>query len=359
MDIDRLRARRWRSHRLGSPARTITAAAEHMFAVQAQEFWGGRWALAARTRGHPSVRDVDRAFDDGAIVRSWTMRGTIHIVPARDLAWVLSITGERQSRGAAAAHRAEGIDDAEVIRAERIARAVLGGGGRATRADLFAAFERGGVRTSGQRGYHLLTRLSTSAVICQGPVVPREGGPTREQFFVLIDEWIGTYPAPAEPLAEMFTRYIRAHGPAGARDFAWWAGLPLGMARTAAAAASDHLTVWADDGEPLYVAAGIAPRQSPHAALVQALPPFDEYYLSYVDRTAVCAPEFSKAVGPSVNGMVRPILVANGVVVGVWKHSVAVGRHADEPLPTVFDPQAAPADAVAAALARYRAFITA
>ncbi len=71
-----------------------------MLATQAQEFWGGRWALAARTRGEPTVRDVDAAFDRGEIVRSWTMRGTIHVIPARDLAWVLSVTGERQFRQA-------------------------------------------------------------------------------------------------------------------------------------------------------------------------------------------------------------------------------------------------------------------
>ncbi|HEX5859581.1 MAG TPA: winged helix DNA-binding domain-containing protein, partial [Microbacterium sp.] len=64
-------------------------------------------------------------------------------------------------------------------------------------------------------------------------------------------------------------------------------------------------------------------------------------------------------VGPSMNGIVRPILVADGEIVGVWTHSVAVGRHADEPLPELFAPGAASAAEVAAALARYRAFITA
>ena len=89
-----------------------------------------------------------------------------------------------------------------------------------------------------------------------------------------------------------------------------------------------------------------------------ALPPFEEYYLSYADRTVPCAPEFLAHVGPSLNGIVRPILVARGEVVGVWTHSLAVGRHTDAPLPELFAPGVATDAEVGAALDRYRAFIT-
>lgn len=349
---------RLRSHRLSAPAPTIAAAAEHMLATQGQEFWGGRWALAARTNGAPTVRDVDAAFDRGEIVRSWTMRGTIHIIAARDLAWVLSVTGERQARGSAAVRRNEGIDADEFAKAERLTVTALRGGNRLTRAELFAVLDDGGVSTDGQRGYHLLVTLCLAGLVCQGPVVPRQGGPTREQYIVRTDEWVTGSACPADPLAEFFARFIASHGPAGARDFAWWSGLPLGVSRAAAEAASDRLTVVADDGEPVYVGSAPAPRRTAAAPAVIALPPFEEYYLSYADRTVPCAAEFLARVGPSRNGIVRPILVARGEVVGVWTHSVAVGRHADAPVPEPFAPGATDAE-IAAALDRYRAFITA
>ncbi|MHC2999574.1 DNA glycosylase AlkZ-like family protein [Microbacterium sp. HJ5] len=354
-----LRHERLRSHRLSAPAPTVLGAATHMLATQAQEFWGGRWAIAARTRGRTTVRDVDAAFDRGEIVRSWTQRGTIHLIPARDLAWVLGITGERQARQAAAVRRAEAIDDDEIARAERLARAALRGGNRLARKELFDVFEAGGVSTARQRGYHLLVALSLRTVVCQGPVVPRESGPTREQFLVLHDEWVTDAAAPADPLAELFFRYISSHGPAGARDFAWWTGLPLGVSRAAAERASDRLVVVDDLPEPLYAAAGERPRRSATAPDVVALPPFEEYYLSYVDRSVPCAPEFLKAIGPSMNGIVRPIIVARGEAIGVWTHSIAVGRHADTPVPELFTPGAATDAEVAAALDRYRDFITA
>ncbi len=354
-----LRRERLRSHRLSAPAPTVAAAAGHMLATQGQEFWGGRWALASRTRGAPSVRDVDAAFDRGEIVRSWTMRGTIHIIPARDLGWVLSLTGERQARQAAAVRRAERIDDAEMARAERLVRAALSGGNRLDRKELFEVLEAGGVSTAGQRGYHLLVSLSLRTVVCQGPVVPRASGPTREQYIVLAEEWVTDATSPADALAEFFFRFIASHGPAGVRDFAWWSGLPLGVSRTAADAASDRLRVVSDDGEPRYAIAGPAPRRVPSVPDVIALPPFEEYFLSYADRTVPCAPEFLKAVGPGLNGIVRPIIVARGEIVGVWTHSIAVARHADDPIPELFTPDAATDAEVSAALARYRDFITA
>ena len=168
--------------------------------------------------------------------------------------------------------------------------------------------EQGGVSTASQRGYHLLVSLSLRAVVCQGPVVTRESGPSREQYVVLTDEWVTDPASPSDPAAELFARFITSHGPAGVRDFAWWSGLPLGISRAAAEAASDRLSVVSDDGEPVYVAAGPPPRISGAAHEVMALPPYEEYYLSYTDRTVPCAPEFLTRIGPSMNGIVRPII---------------------------------------------------
>ncbi|MFE1665511.1 winged helix DNA-binding domain-containing protein [Microbacterium sp. P02] len=374
MDVAVARAERLRSHRLSAPAATLADVGAHMLAVQAQDFAGARWALAVRTRGDPTVSDVDAAFDRGELVRSWTMRGTIHVIPTRDLSWVLALTGERQLRTAAGVHRAEGIDEAEIARAETATMAALAGGNRLTRDELFAVLEQAGISTRGQRGYHVLVALSVRGVVCQGPVVARSDGPTREQSIVRTDEWATDAASPADPLAEMFVRYVASHGPAGPRDFAWWAGLPLGVARAAAEAASDRLRIvdaappaeGLDEGrtptavaEPVYLAAAPAARRTGRAPRVLALPAFDEYYLPYADRTVPCAREALPRIGPGRNGMVRPILVADGEIVGVWTHSRAVGRLRDEPVPELFAAGGAPADDVAAALSRYARFLAA
>lgn len=354
-----MRKRRLTSHRLSAPAATLVDAARHMLATQAQEFWGGRWALAARTRGQPTVRDADAAFGRGELVRTWTMRGTLHVVASEDLDGILSITGGRQFRMAQTRHRQLGLDDETFARAERAARAALAGGGRLTRTEFARMLDTAGIDPSGQRGIHLIQALALRGVVVWGPVVPREGGPSREQYLVLADEWIAASATPPDAAAELFTRYIASHGPATLRDFAWWSGLPLGESRSAAIAAEDRVTPVDDAPEPAYVAAVAPPRRSSAAPDVLALPSFEEYYLSYADRTAVCSAARAAAIGPSQNGMVRPVIVAHGHVVGVWSHSRAAGRHEDEPVAELFPGEDVAIDQseVAAALARYAAFI--
>jgi len=356
MKIGTLRAERLRAHRLTAPVPTVTAAARHMLAVQSQDFAAGRWALAVRTRGATTLRTVDRAFDRGDLVRAWTMRGTLHTIPARDLRWVLSVTSERQRQQAASRHRDLGIDDEMVAAAARVLEPRLRDGG-CTRAEVFALLESIGIDPTGQRGLHLLFTLTIDGLICQGPVVPAPtaSGITREQRFVLVDEWIPDSAEPDDPLTELFVRYIDGHGPAGAADFAWWSGLTLGAAREAASRAHGRVV---EVEEGLFVAAARA-RRSAGAAAVHALGAFDEYYISYADRTAVCAADDLAAVGPGKNGMVRPVVLADGVVAGVWRMPPTAARGGVEPIAELFRSGEVDEVELRTALRRHADFLTA
>ncbi|WP_217183176.1 winged helix DNA-binding domain-containing protein [Streptomyces sp. AC495_CC817] len=349
-----LLSERLRSHRLTAPARTIGDAAAHMLAVQSQEFLAGRWALGIRTAGSPALSAVDRAFASGELVRSWTMRGTLHIVPAADLRWVLSVTGERQRRQVAGRHRELGIDAEVLSRVAASLRPKLADGGR-TRAQLLDDIAELGIDPSAQRGVHIIGALCVDTVLVQGPVVARDDAVGREQLFVLADAHLRTERTPDDPLAELFVRYIDGHGPAGAADFAWWSGLTLGSAREAVVRAGDRVAE-VDDG--LFVSAE-RPRRRRGADddEVRALPMFDEYYISYADRGAVADAEAMATIGPGKNGMVRASLLARGRIAGAWTHSAAVGRHRDVPVAEVFD-ETLDEDAVAAALSRYSAFVS-
>ncbi|MEJ1087166.1 winged helix DNA-binding domain-containing protein [Microbacterium sp. Mu-80] len=343
--MSELRSHRLRSHRLTAPARSVSDAAEHMLAVQAQDFLAGRWALGVRTKG-VFLRDVDAAFARGELVRAWTTRGTLHIIPARDLGWVLSVTAARQRQQAAGRHRDLGIDDEMVAAAANALRPALSDGG-CTRAEAFTRFESVGIDPSGQRGIHLLFTLTIDGLICQGPVVESDGI-TREQRFVAVDDRVGESVQPDDPLAELFVRYIDGHGPAGARDFAWWSGLTLTAAREAAERAQGRVQ---ETDAGVYAALKSA-RRSLDDATAFALPAFDEYYISYADRTSVCDPENAGAVGPGKNGMVRPTVIESGRVTGTWSHAAATRNE----LPQMFDGHGADAS-VASALARFARFV--
>ena len=345
------RGERLRSHLLTAPAPSLADAASHMLAVQSQEFWGGRWALASRTRGAPTLRQVDALFDDGTLVRAWTQRGTLHIVPARDFAWMLGVTGARQLQAGTPRYRELGLDAEAFARIERAVRAALRGGNALTRAEFFEVLSGIGIDPTGQRGVHAIGNLAMRGIICQGPVVARADGVSREQRFVLVEEHITDVHAPADPAAEMFSRYIDGHGPATVADFAWWSGLTLTASRAAAAAAVDRVDE-VDDG---VFQARTRPRRRA-VPDVQALASFEEYYISYADRSIAGPVERFAAVGPGKNGMVRPILLAGGEIVGTWRQSTALGRHTEHPTVELLA-DVSEADVVAA-LDRYAAFVT-
>ena len=355
MDSVRLRAARLVHHALVVPEAGLGAAARRLTATQAQEFWAGRWALGIRAAGEPTLTDVDRAFAAGALVRAWTQRGTLHIVAAEDLGWILALIRDRQLRQAAGVHRNLGIDAETIVRAERAVRPALAGGNRLTRAEVGEAMTAAGIDVAGSRGNHLLSAIALRGGAVFGPVVPRDGGITREQYVVAADEWLPDAAAPAEPLGELLVRYLVGHGPATLEDFRWWAGLPLGLARAGREAAGERVV---DGEDALLAVAGAGPEIEAPPAEVLALPPFDEYYLSYADRSLVCPPAHLATIGPTLNGLVRPVLVAAGEVIGTWRHSTAVGRHHLDPLAEPFT-AGVEAGAVDVALARFARFLRA
>ncbi|WP_313358109.1 DNA glycosylase AlkZ-like family protein, partial [Microbacterium sp.] len=214
MDPRGLLAARLRAHRLTAPAATVAGAARHMLAVQSQDLLAGRWALGVRTSGSPTLDAVDAAFVSGELVRAWAMRGTLHIIPARALAWVLSVTAGRQRQQAAGRRRALGIDGGMLDAAWRAVGPSARDGG-CTRADAFERMRSAGIDPTGQRGIHVLFALTIAGLICQGPI-DRDGAGavSREQRFVATADWVGESAQPGDPLAELFVRYIDGHGPA-------------------------------------------------------------------------------------------------------------------------------------------------
>src|ERR1051325_4742371 len=66
----------------------------HFGAVQAQDFLGSLWAVGQRVKD-ATEQIVEAALNDGSIVRSWPMRGTLHFTAPEDLRWMLDLLSER------------------------------------------------------------------------------------------------------------------------------------------------------------------------------------------------------------------------------------------------------------------------
>lgn len=66
-------------------------------AVQAQDFAGAKWSVGLRLPGSTD-EDIEQAITTGKIIRTWTQRGTLHFMAAKDIRWMLDLTGPRVHR---------------------------------------------------------------------------------------------------------------------------------------------------------------------------------------------------------------------------------------------------------------------
>ncbi len=305
---------------LGAPHACPEDVVEGLLAVQAQDFVGAKWALAQRTTDSDDAR-VQRAYDEGRILRTHVLRPTWHFVSRADIRWLLELSGPRVHALNAYYYRYHGVDAGVAKRSNaRIVKA-LGRGEHLTRAELRRALGTlaGGAKddAGGDRLACLLMRAELDGLICSGT---RRG---KQHTYALLEERAprGAKLGRDEALAELARRYVDGHGPAQVRDFAWWSGLALGAAKRALEACGGSLARTALEGKTYFVsAAPAAPRRQRHS--VHLLPYYDELVVAFKDRSALIDP----LVPPKPSVTLSPSVLVDGRIVGGWRRTVAAGE---------------------------------
>jgi hypothetical protein len=283
--------------------------------MQGQDYSGVKWSIGLRL---PSATDADveRVINEGRIVRTWPMRGTLHFVAAADVRWILSLTSPKNIAGSLRRREALELDDKTLARCRKIFSKTLQGGKQKSREEMYAALESADISTEGQRGYHILWSAALHGLICFAATSGKE------QTFALLDEWV----APAkektrdEALAELALRYFTSRGPVTIQDFIWWSGLSAAEARAGLEPIKANLAQEVFDGKTYWMPSDISFPKEEESAF--ALPGFDEYLLGYKDRSAVLDAEHAEKICPGANGVFFPTIVINGRVVGTWKRTV-------------------------------------
>ena len=303
---ERLRARLTAQLLAGERAPDPVAVAERLLAVQAQDPRGARLAVRARSEGL-SAADVDRALtEERSLIVSWPNRGTLHLVRSDDYPWLHALTTPPLFAQSKRRLAQEGVPPDAADRAIAEIERSLAAEGPLTRERLRERVDAIAVRTERQALVHILFAATLRGLIVRGPMV---GG---SQAFVLVRDWLGE-PKPVErdtALAELARRYLAGHGPAGERDLARWAGLPLRDARAglrAIGSAIDEL------GDGLVDLRGRPPAaELPPPALLGAYEPL---LLGWTSREDVLGPNQEHV---TVGGLFRPFALVRGRAVASW-----------------------------------------
>jgi hypothetical protein len=310
---------RLRSQRLDGrqeePASAVGTTRE-LCGVQAQEAPAAALALRARCGGLTAAA-VERArSEERAVVRTWCMRHTLHLLAADDLGWILPLLSPSLVR-ASRRRRAElDLNDETYAGGLRALRVVLGAEEPLTRPEISERLAARGIRLEGQAIYHLLSRAALEGFVCLG--LERGSVPT----YVPLGDWtnVGRALPRESALAELALRYLGAYGPAGPEDLSAWSGLPVTEARRAWALVSDKLVEVRLAGKAAWMLgerAAWMEEPSGKGPVVRLLPKFDPYLLGYRGRDLAVAPEHARRVHPG-GGVLRPVVLVDGRALGTW-----------------------------------------
>jgi hypothetical protein len=317
------------------------AVAERLLAVQGQDARGFRLAIRARTRGLTAAA-VDRALTgERSLLVTWLNRGTLHLVRSEDYPWLHALTTPPLLTGCLRRLAQEGVDAAAAERAVATIEAALAGEGPLTREQLRERVSAAGTRAEGQALIHLLFLASLRGVAVRGPMAGRQ------HAYVLVRDWLGE-PGPVDrdaALAELARRYLAGHGPAGDRDLARWAGLPLRDARAGLATIAGELR---EREHGLVELAARRRRAAPELPPPRLLGGFDPVLLGWTSREDVVGEHGERIVS---GGIFRPFALVDGRAAGVWR--LERGRVELDPFGALPPAAAAALEADAADVARF------
>jgi hypothetical protein len=293
---DEIRRRRLRAQRLaaGAEASSVAEAASSVLGIQAQDARAA--GLAIRARVPTASRDDVAAAD---LVRTWTVRGTVHLLAADDLPWLDALTGPRNRRRCDALMRKR--SNLEVAEAIRPAALELLATGPLTRAALIERLGERGLPSLGPYSINVLMPWLTST----GEVVGlADGSFRRADPPPSVDE--------EEALATLGRRYLAGYGPAGPEDLHRWSGLPITACRRALASVADAVT-FGDD----LLALPDEP-EPPAPAPASMLGAFDTALLGWRDRSLLADPVAERRLVPG-GGIIRAAVLTDGRAAATWK----------------------------------------
>jgi hypothetical protein len=323
----------WRSarHRLAerAPAGAMLAVTAGIAGLHAQVMSSAELTLWARVEGlRPDA--VRRAlWEDRSLVKTWAMRGTLHLLPAAELPLWQAALSTRRGWESGAWQRGFGVSLAEL---ERLVDAVAEAldGRQLTREELAAEVARltGNPELGGKLRHSWGALLKPAAALGKLCFAPNLGQQVR---FTRPDSWLGGWTAhdPEEAMAEVTRRFLAASGPVTREDFARWWGIPspargarllerLGDAVARVEVEGTAAYALAAD-LPGLAAAGAGDGAGTGAGTVRLLPAFDQYVVTATRQAGHLMPGPFKARVYRPQGWLSPVLLVGGRMDGTWR----------------------------------------
>ena len=295
-----------------------------MIAMQSQEFAMAKWAIGLRLPGC-SETDIDNAFNNGTILRTHLMRPTWHFITPADIRWLLALTAPRVHAINGFTYRQSGFQKSTFKRSNDAIAKALQGGKQLTRTELQSALAKVKIKVDGIPLSALVMAAELDGIMCSGPRVDK-------QFtYMLLDERVPKTKKfhRQEALVALTRRYFETRGPASIKDFANWSGLTIKDVKDGVAELPDEFICKNLDNQE-YIFKERSFTTSTKLQKTFLLPDYDEYGMSYKDRSALFLPANKPELSKGGNAAYQHMIVINGTIGGTWKTAVTKKKFAVE-----------------------------
>jgi winged helix DNA-binding protein len=320
---DQVRAWRLARHHLDerAPKRRMLQVVSDVGGVHAQVQSSSELQVWARVEG-VSAGDVREAlWERRTLVRTWTMRGTLHLLTADDLPLYVAALRMHDRWWKGAWLRMIGMT-AEQLRATLNAIGESLGAKPLTREALAGKVaKRVGPRSRERMlsGWgEMLKPAAFEGSLISGP--PKG----RSVTFVRPDRWLKSWQDldGEEAFREVLRRYLRAYGPSTREEFArWWGMQPAPAGRVITSMPEGELAEVDVEGQRAWaLAENVAEmaRRRPKAP-VRLLPGFDVYMAATRPKGSIVDSRFESRVFRQA-GWISPVVLVDGLAAGVWSH---------------------------------------
>jgi uncharacterized protein YcaQ len=278
-------------------------------------------SLWARVDNLPRSTVEEALWRDRTLVKTWAMRGTLHLLPIEDFPLYIAARQATLPKRPPSWYTYHGVTPAEAETILDTIPQALSDQPQTREALASAVAERTGnpkLRDLLLSGWGALLKPSAFAGdLCFGP---SQG---QNVTFVRPDRWLGKWSAvaPDEAIKEVARRFLRVYGPATLDEFARWWGVAAGQVRPVFKVLAGELSEVTVEGWRAWLlneslaeieAAELKP-------VVNLLPFFDPYTIAIARHSEHLLDETYKSRVYRAQGWIAPVVLVNGRIEGVWE----------------------------------------
>ena len=314
---------------------SMLAVASRLCGLHAQVLSSAELTLWAR------VENLDRRaiqcalWEDRSLVKTWAMRGTLHLLPASEFpVWHSALSTSRRYHRPKAWQSYLGITIEELGQITDAIGAALEDR-VLTREELVQEIARitgsaaFGAKVAENSWGMIFKPAAFTGRLCFAPSVGQRVRFTHPRTWLPAIAATSPEADPDVAVADVTRRYLAAYGPATHQDLArWWGGGGVSAARKWIALLGQEATQVAVNGTPAWMLTKHARkvRELPSNRSVRLLPGFDQYVVAASRHADHLLPGDLRSRVYRPQGWISPVLLVNGFMQGVWRHEIKGSR---------------------------------